>query len=103
MKVIAIEKGFYKGELKKPMQEFEFVGKKCGKWFVPVGDKVDKTEVKTDEGPTATEIKAQLAAAGVPFKGNASRVEALELLKKTVEKVSPGAPTAEKDLGDKTE
>ena len=107
MKVIATEKGYYKGDLIKPMQEFEFTGKKCGKWFVPVDQAKPetKTETKstTDEGPTAKEIKAQLEAAGVPFKGNASKVELLALLKETVEKASPGAPTADKDLGDKTE
>lgn len=103
MKVIATEKGFYKGVMIKPMQEFEFTGKKCGTWFVPVSEKVEKPEEKKDEGPTATEIKAQLSAAGVEFRGNASRADLLALLKETVQKASPGAPTADKDLGEKTE
>lgn len=94
MKVIAIEKGFYKGEMIKPMQEFEFAGKKCGKWFAPVGEKVEKVEVKTDEGPTATEIKAQLSAAGVEFRGNASRIELLALLEKTIKKFNPAGSNA---------
>ena len=87
----------------KPMEEFEFHGKKCGKWFVPVGEKVAKLEVKDDEGPTATEIKAQLSAAGVEFRGNVFRVELLALLKSTIEKFAPASSTADKDLKDKTD
>lgn len=94
MKVIAIEKGFYKGELIKPMTEFEFTGKKLGKWFVPVDSKTDQKKVETDEGPTATEIKAQLSAAGVEFRGNASRVELLALLEKTMKKFNPAGSNA---------
>jgi hypothetical protein len=99
VKVIATEKGFYKGVFIKPMTEFEFDGKKCGKWFVPVEDQPKIKTVTSDEGPTATEIKAQLSAAGVDFRGNASRVELLALLEETMKKFNPaGSDAPDKSL-----
>ena len=107
MKVIAKEAGFYGGQLRQPMEVFEFKGKKPGKWMAVMGDEdVQSPGASTkdeDKGPTAGEIKAQLIAAGVPFKGNASRESLLELLKETVEKASPGASTKDEDLGERTE
>lgn len=107
MRVIAKEEGFYKGVLVKPMEEFEFDGEKCGKWFVPVdGDTEEEPTTPTqdtEEEPTRKEIMVQLDQAGVKYLANDNKATLLELLKDAVNKVSPGAPTGNKDLKDKTE
>lgn len=100
MKVIATEAGFYGGQLRQPMEEFEFKGKKPGKWMAPLGeDEGKKDEGKKDEGPTRKEIMTQLDAAGVSYQVNMNKPELLALLEGALKKLNPaGSDAADKSL-----
>lgn len=103
MKVIATEAGFYGGQLRQPMEEFEFKGKKPGKWMAEVGKEDPKPEddKEEDKGPTRKEIMTQLAAAGVQFKETMNKADLLVLLEETVKRLNPagsGAPDKSENL-----
>lgn len=102
MKVIATENGFYKGRLVKAMEEFEFTGKKLGKWMAPAGSVEEKGKAEEkgkDEGPTRKEIMTQLEAAGVEFKPSMNKPELMALLEETLKKLNPaGSDAPDKSL-----
>ena len=99
MKVIATESGFYGGALRKPMEEFEFRGKKPGKWMVPVGERQVEEIKEEEKGMTRKEIMAQLSAAGVKFETDSNKATLQDLFDKTMKKLNPaGSDAPDKSL-----
>lgn len=60
MKVVATSPGFYKGERKRVGDEFEFTGKKLGKWMEKVeGDKPKTSKKEAREPQSMSELNKQ--------------------------------------------